>query len=575
MARKHRALLHEVIRKLWVIGVLLLSSSGLFAQQYDILIRNGRVVDGTGNPWVYADVGVTGDRITLVGRAPNGAAAKRVIDAKGLIVVPGFIDMLEQSEWNLLIDKQAFSKLTQGITTGITGEGVSIAPQNDQTIADRHDFLEHFHLTVDWRDLDGYFRRLEKQGAGINLATYVGATQVRRCVLGSVDRAPSAEELGRMEQLVEQAMRQGAMGVSTSLIYAPAFYAKTEELIALAKVASKYGGIYTSHIRNEGDREMEALEEAFRIGREANLPVEIWHLKVSGKQNWGRMPKVIAAIEVARASGLDVTANQYSYTASGTSLGATIPPKYHEGGSEVFVTRLRDPQVRASIRRVLSGDGADTENMWRGTGGPQGILVASVLDPALKQYEGKTIAQIAANEHKDPLDALMDVVVAGKDHVGAVYFTMSEDDVKFAMQQPFVSVGSDAGAVNVEGPLSESKTHPRAYGTFTRILGRYVREQHLLTVEQAIRKMTSLPAQRMGLHDRGMLRAGAFADITIFDPATVKDMATFEDPHRPSVGIEYVLVNGVVSLEHGKVTGQLGGRPLRAPGYTADSSSRP
>lgn len=576
MALKHHARLYEVTVKLCGIGILLLlSSSSLFGQQYDTLIRNGRMVDGTGNPWVYADVGVSGDRIALVARARTDATAKRVIDAKGLIVAPGFIDMLEQSEWNLLIDKQAFSKLTQGITTGITGEGGSIAPQNDQTIADRRDFLEHFHLTVDWRDLDSYFRRLEKQGAGINLGTYVGATQVRRYVLGSVDRAPTAEELARMEQLVDQAMRQGAMGVSTSLIYAPAFYAKTEELIALAKVASRYGGIYASHIRNEGDREMEALEEAFRIGREANLPVEIWHLKVSGKQNWGNMPKVIAAIEAARASGLDVTANQYSYTASATSLGATIPPNYHEGGSEVLVTRLKDPQVRAAIRRDLSGDGSNIENMWRGTGGPQGILVASVLDPALKHYEGKTIAQIATDEHKDPLDALLDLVVAGKDHVGAVYFSMNEDDVKFAMQQPFVSVGTDAGAVNIQGPLSESKTHPRAYGTFPRILGRYVREQHLLTLEQAIRKMSSLPAQRMGLRDRGMLRAGAFADITIFDPATVKDVATFEDPHRPSVGIEYVLVNGVVSLEHGKVTGQLGGRPLRGPGYTPVASSEP
>lgn len=576
MALQHRASLYDLTLKLWMTGILLLLlSASVFAQQYDILIRNGRVVDGTGNPWVYADVAVTGDRITLVGRAPAGAAAKRVIDAKGLVVAPGFIDMLEQSEWNLLIDKQAFSKLTQGIATGITGEGGSIAPQNDQTIADRRDFLEHFHLTVDWRDLDGYFRRLEKQGAGINLGTYVGATQVRRYVLGSVDRAPTPEELARMEQIVDEAMREGAMGVSTSLIYAPAFYAKTDELIALAKVASRYGGIYTSHIRNEGDREMEALEEAFRIGREAHLPVEIWHLKVSGKQNWGKMPKVIAAIEEARAFGLDVTANQYPYTASGTSLGATIPPKYHEGGSQAFVKRLQDPQVRAAIRRDLGGDGGNTENMWRGTGGPQGILVASVLDPALKHYEGRTIAQIAADEHKDPLDALMDLVNAAKDHVGAVYFTMSEDDVKFALQQPFVSVGTDAGAVNVQGPLSESKTHPRAYGSFPRILGRYVREQHLLPLEQAIRKMTSLPAQRMSLRERGILRAGAFADITIFDPGTVMDKATFEDPHQPSVGIEYVLVNGVVELEHGKVTGQLGGRPLRGPGYSASSSRTP
>jgi dihydroorotase/N-acyl-D-amino-acid deacylase len=552
---------------LWLV-VLFVSSVAGFAQPYDILIRNGRLVDGTGNPWVYADVGITGDRISFVGRAPANAPAKRVIDAKGLIVAPGFIDMLEQSEWNLLIDKQAVSKLTQGITTGITGEGGSIAPQNDETLADRRDFLAHYHLSVDWRDLDGYFRRLEKQGSGINLGTYVGATQVRKYVMGSANRAPTADELSRMQQLVEQAMRQGAMGVSTSLIYAPAAYAKTDELIALAKAASKYGGIYTSHIRNEGNNEMEALEEAFRIGREASIPVEIWHLKVSGRQNWGKMPSVIAAIEGARASGLDVTANQYPYIASGTSLGATIPPKYHEGGSDAFVKRLREAEVRAAIRKDLSGDGG-AENMWRGTGGPQGILVASVLDPALKSYEGKTIAQIAADEKKDPLDALLDVVIAGKDHVGAVYFTMNEDDVKFAMKQPFVSVGCDAGAVNFQGPLSESKTHPRAYGSFPRILGRYVREQHLLTLEAAIRKFTSLPAQRMGLRDRGMLRAGAFADITIFDPATVNDVATFEDPHRPSTGIEFVIVNGVLSVEHGKVTGQLGGKPLRGQGYGA------
>lgn len=553
--------------------VLLLCSVSLFGQQYDILIRNGKLVDGTGNPWVYADVGVTGDRVSLVGRVPVNATAKQVIDAKGLIVAPGFIDMLEQSEWNLLIDKQAVSKLTQGITTGITGEGGSIAPQSDATLADRRDFLEHYHLTVDWRDLDGYFRRLEKQGSGINLGTYVGATQVRRYVMGAVNRAPTAEELARMQQLVEQAMRQGAMGVSSSLIYAPAAYARTDELIALAKVASQYGGIYASHIRNEGDREMDALDEAFRIGREARIPVEIWHLKVSGRQNWGKMPKVIAAIEAARSSGLDVTADQYSYVASGTSLGATIPPKYHEGGSEAFVNRLKDPHVRAAIRQELAGAGGNMENMWRGTGGPQGILVASVLDPALKHYEGRTIAQIAADEHKEPLDALMDLVIAGKDHVGAVYFTMNEDDVKFAMQQPFVSVGTDAGAVNFQGPLSESKVHPRAYGTFPRILGRYVRDQHWLTLEQAIRKFTSLPAQRVGLRDRGILRMGAFADITIFNPGTVNDVATFEDPHRTSVGIEYVIVNGVISVEHGKVTGQLGGRPLRGPGYAAAQSA--
>jgi N-acyl-D-amino-acid deacylase len=554
--------------------VLLLSSS-LVAQRprerYDVLIRHGRVVDGSGNPWRYADIGITGDRIRFIGRASSGARAKRAIDARGLIVAPGFIDMLGQSEWNLLIDKQAFSKITQGVTTEITGEGGSIAPQNEKTLVGRSDFLRHFHLTVDWRDLNGYFRRLAKQGSAINLGTFVGTTQVRQYVMGAVDRAPTAAELARMQALVEVAMRQGAFGVSTSLIYAPAFYAKTSELIALARISSKHGGIYISHIRNEGDGEMEALDEAFQIGREADLPVQIWHLKVSGRQNWGKMPQVIAAIENARNSGLDVTANQYPYTASGTSLGATIPPKYHEGGSEAFVERLQDPQVRAAIRNELVQNVGGSENMWRGTGGPQGILVSSVLDPTLKRYEGRTIAQIATDERKDPLDALIDVVIAAKDHVGAVYFSMSEEDVRFAMQQPFVSVGCDAGASNPQGPLGESKTHPRAYGSFPRILGRYVREQRLLTLEQAIRKFTSLPAQQVGLRDRGMLRVGNFADITVFDPATVNDVATFADPHRPSVGIEYVLVNGVLELEHGKPTGIFGGRPLRGPGYAPRS----
>src|SRR6266704_2352582 len=349
------SILGATMRKCVIGLVFLLSSSSVFGQQYDILIRNGRVVDGMGNPWVYVDVGVTGDRISLVGRAPANATVKQVIDAKGLIVAPGFIDMLEQSEWNLLIDKQAFSKLTQGITTGITGEGGSIAPQNDEALADRRDFLEHYHLAVDWRDLDGYFRRLEKQGAGINLGTYVGATQVRRCVMGSADRAPTAQELARMEQLVEQAMRQGAMGVSTSLIYAPANYAKTDELIALAKVASKYGGIYATHMRNEGDTEIDALNETFQIAREANVPVEIFHLKVSGKENFGKMPQVIAAIEKARAEGLDITADQYPYTAAATSLDAIVPPEFKAGGRDAFVARLQDTKQRAAIRRAVEG----------------------------------------------------------------------------------------------------------------------------------------------------------------------------------------------------------------------------
>lgn len=536
------------------------------AQQFDILVRNGRVVDGSGNPWVYADVGVVGDRIALVGRAPETARSKRVIDATGLVVAPGFIDMLGQSEYHLLIDKQAVSKLTQGITTEITGEGESVAPINERLIEENREFLSHYKLTVDWRTLAQYFQRLGKQGAGVNLATFVGATQVRRMVVGDDDRPPTADELRRMQELVENAMREGALGVSSSLIYAPASYAKTEELIALAKAAARHGGIYASHIRNEGDREMATLEEAFRIGREAKIPVEIWHLKVAGKQNWGKMGDVVAAIEKARASGIDVTADQYPYVAAATSLGASIPPKYHEGGTEAFLARLKDPAQRAAIKRDMPALSEEFENIWLGAGGPEGVLVTSILQPQLKKYEGKTVAQVAALEGKHPVDAAMDLVIASRDTVGAVYFEMKEEDVRLALQQPWLSIDCDAPAMNPVGVLGETKTHPRAYGTFPRILGKYVRQERVLRLEDAIRKFTSLPAQRVKLERRGLLRADYFADITIFNPDTVIDRATFENPNQTSVGIEYVLVNGVLAVDQGKVTGKLGGRPLRGPG---------
>jgi dihydroorotase/N-acyl-D-amino-acid deacylase len=542
-------------------------TTSLFAQQYDTLVRNGRVVDGSGNPWIYADVAIIGDRIAFVGKADRSVTAKRTIDATGLIVAPGFIDMLGQSEVNLLIDKQAVSKLTQGITTEITGEGDSVAPTNEKLNQEHADFLQHYHLTADWQSLEEYFQRLTKQGSAINLATYVGAAQVRHMVIGTVDRAPTADELKEMEIMVDDAMSDGAMGVSTALIYSPGSYAKTDELIALAKVAAKKGGIYASHIRNEGDAEMDALNEAFRIGREANIPVEIFHLKVAGMQNWGKMPQVIAAIEQARAGGVDVTADQYPYTGAATSLGAVIPAKYHAGGPDEFVKRLNDAAVREQIRKDIASSDSSFENLLRGSGGADGVLVISVLNPELRKYEGKTVAQIGKMENKDPLDALIDLVIADRDNTGAVYFLMSEEDVKLAMRQPWVSVGTDYGAVSPSGPLGESKSHPRAYGSFARILGKYVRDEHNLRLEDAIRKFTSLAAQREKLDHRGLLRTDYFADVTIFDPEKVHDTATFDDPNRPSVGFEYVFVNGMLALEHGKVTGQLGGRPLRGPGY--------
>jgi len=547
-------------------SLLLVASSGL-AQQYDVLIRNGRLIDGSGNPWTYADVGVIGDRVVFVGHAGASVTAKRIVDATGLIVAPGFIDMLGQSEFNLLVDRQAVSKLTQGVTTEITGEGESIAPTNDAINAESADVYQHFKITPDWRSLEEYFQRLTKQGSGINLGTYVGAAQVRRLVIGSANREPNPAELKDMEIAVDDAMSDGAMGVSSALIYAPGNYAKTEELIALAKAAAAKGGVYASHMRNEGDTEAAALEEAFRIGREANIPVQIFHLKVSGQQNWGKMPWVIETIEKARATGLDVTANQYPYAASATSLGAIIPPKYHEGGPDAFVARLKDPATRAQIRQELEGPSGSFENMWRGTGGPNGVMVVSVLNPEFRKFEGKTVAQIAQMESKDPMDAALDLIVADRDNVGAVYFSMSEPDVKLAMQQPWVSVGTDYGEVSPTGPLGESKSHPRAYGSFARILGKYVRDEHVIALEDAIRKFTSLPAQQVKLENRGLLRPGYFADITIFNPATVKDVATFDDPNRTSVGFEYVFVNGMLAVEHDKVTGQMGGRPLRGPGY--------
>ena len=554
-------------RSFLLAAVLITSAISLSAQQYDTLIRHGRVVDGSGNPWIYADVGIIADRIAFVGKADPNVTARRTIDATGMIVAPGFIDMLGQSEMNLLIDKQAVSKLTQGITTEITGEGDSIAPINEKLKQERADYLQHYHINADWQSLEEYFERLTKQGSGINVGTYVGAAQVRHMVMGTADRAPTPDELKDMEIMVDDAMSDGAMGVSSALIYSPGSYAKTDELIALAKVAAGKGGIYASHIRNEGDAEMDALNEAFRIGREANIPVEIFHLKCAGRQNWGKMPQVIAAIERARAGGVDVTADQYPYTGAATSLGAVIPPKYHAGGPDEFIKRLKDPAIRDQIRKEIMAPSTSFENLWLSAGGADGVLVISVLNPELRKYEGKTVSQIARMDNKEPLDALMDLVIADRDNTGAVYFLMSEDDVKLAMRQPWVSVGTDYGAINTSGPLSESKSHPRAYGSFARILGRYVREEHNLSLEDAIRKFTSLPAQREKLDHRGLLRPDYFADITIFDPGKVRDTATFDDPNRPSVGFEYVFVNGVLALEHDMVTGQLGGRPLRGPGY--------
>ncbi|HEX8097760.1 MAG TPA: D-aminoacylase, partial [Pyrinomonadaceae bacterium] len=531
-----------------------------------IIIRNGRVIDGTGRAAYDADVAVKGDRIARIGKLGDAQAA-RVIDARGLVVAPGFIDMLGQSESYLLIDPRGMSKVMMGVTTEVTGEGGSIAPTNERLIQEDADFNRRYNLTVDWRTLGEYFRRLEKQGAGLNLATFVGATQVRAYVVGFDNRPPTPAELEQMKKLVADAMREGALGLSTSLQYVPARFAKTDEIVELAKVASKLGGVYATHQRSEANALDASLKEVFEIGRRANIPVEIWHLKTAYKKNWGRMPEVLRRIEEARRDGLDVGADVYPYTAASTSLHACIPPWAQEGGTEKMLARLRDPATRERLRREITTDSNEWENIYLGSGGAQGILVGSVVNRELEQWQGKRLSEIAAAQKKDALDALFDFIIADRGQTGAIYFMMSEDDLRAALRSPLVSVCTDSGARAADGPLSGSKSHPRGWGSYPRILSRYVRDERLLTLEEAVHKMTGLPASRVRLKDRGVIKEGIFADLTLFDPQRVRDRATFEEPNQYPEGIEYVIVNGQVSVDKGRRTSALAGRPLRGPGY--------
>ncbi|MGI8898508.1 MAG: N-acyl-D-amino-acid deacylase family protein [Pyrinomonadaceae bacterium] len=536
------------------------------AAHYDLLIKNGRIVDGSGRPGYTADLAVKGDRIVRIGNLKN-AKAPRVIDARGLVVAPGFIDMLGQSETYLLIDNRAMSKVMMGVTTEITGEGESIAPINDRLIKEQMDFNRRYNLTIDWRTLDEYFRRLERQGIGVNLGTFVGATQVREYVIGFDNRLPSASELKQMKQLVAEAMKHGALGLSTSLQYVPARFAKTDEIVELAKVARQHGGIYATHQRSEANALDESLAEVFDIARRAQIPVEIWHLKTAYQKNWGRMPEVLEKIRKARAQGLDITADVYPYIAGSTSLSACLPPWALEGGTETMLGRLRDPQTRERLKKEISTDSKDWENIYLGSGGASGILIGSVLTRGLEWAQGKRVSEIATEQQKEPLDSVFDLILADHGQTGAIYFMMSEADLRAAMRAPFVSFCTDSGARATDGPLAGAKSHPRGWGSYPRILGRYVREERLLTLEKAIQKMTGMPATRVGLLDRGFLRAGMFADITVFDPQSVIDRATFENSNQYPHGIQYVIINGQISVDGGHRTSAQAGRPLRGPGY--------
>jgi dihydroorotase/N-acyl-D-amino-acid deacylase len=535
---------------------------------FDVVIANGHVIDGTGSPWYAADVGIRGGRIAAIGKLAGDSATTR-IDAHGMVVAPGFIDMLGQSELTMLVNPHLPSKIYQGITTEVTGEGGSVAPLDDSIIAADHVTYQHFNLTPDWRTLGQYFARLEKQGMGINLATYVGATQVRRMVLGDADKQPTAAQLDSMKALVGAAMRDGAVGVSTALQYAPAPYATTGELIALATEAAKYGGIYATHMRSEGAHVFEAIDEAVRIGREAHIPVEIWHLKAAGKPQWGLMPKIIAKIDSARQSGVEVGANTYAYTAWFNSMSAFIPPWAHDGGDKKLIERLKDPAMRGRIRKDMLTPDATWDNEWQEIPGPEAILVAVVQNPKLLAIEGKTLAQIAKERGKDPIETLMDILVEDDAFTENAVFGMSEPDVALALEQPWTSVDNDSQGTAPDGILGEEHPHPRAYGTFPRILKKYVREEHKLTLADAIRKFTGLPAGRMRFTDRGVLKQGMWADVVVFDPDSIRDVATFEQPNQLSVGMRFVLVNGVPVIAEGKMTNALPGKVIRGAGYEA------
>lgn len=564
------------ISSIFALSILLLIASFTSAQHpaFDFIIAGGHIVDGTGAPWVAGDVGIVGDRITAIGDLSRASATKR-IDATGLVVSPGFIDVQGQSEFNLLVDNRAASKITQGVTTEITGEGTSIAPLNDR-LKQQPDFsaseasAKKYGVTLDWSSLAEYFQHLERTKSAINLGTFVGAGGVRNYVMGSVNRPASPAELDQMRELVAQAMKDGAFGISTALEYVPDTFASTDEIIALAKVARQYGGVYFTHQRSETDAIFSSLDEVFAISQRANISTTIWHLKTAYRENFGKMPEVLHRIEEARARGIDVAASVYPYTRASNSLISTFPPWVSEGGTEPMIARLKDPATRERIKKEMDEPSLTWENEWRGSGGAAGIMVVGIRNPELTKYEGMTLEEIGRLMKKDPKDAAMDIAIADRGQTSQVISIMNEADVRLAVSSPIVTFGSDSEEHAEDGPLSLSKAHPRAFGTFPRVLGVYVREQKMMRLEEAVRKMTSLAASRVGLLDRGILRPGMFADVTIFDSNTIKDLATFQDPMHYSVGVKYVLVNGRPVIWEGTITQERPGRPLRGPGYPAE-----
>ena len=545
--------------------VTALGCAGPDRPHYDLIVRDGTLIDGSGQPATVGDLAVAGDRIAAIGDLGD-ATADRVVDAGGLAVAPGFINMLSWAVVSLIEDGRALSDVQQGVTLEVFGEGWSMGPIRPGGEAEiKRLFGDRIEFEIEWRTLGEYLEWLTTRGVSPNVASFVGATTLRIHEIGFDDRAPTAEELERMRQLAAEAMEEGALGLGSSLIYPPAFFADTDELIALAGVVSRYGGRYISHMRSEGNRVLESVEELIRIAREASVGAEIYHLKLAGRNNWGKFDAVIAAIEAARADGLDITADIYPYVAGSTGLTASLPPWSQDGGHDALIGRLRDPSVRARIVREMTTPTDDWENLYLGSGA-DGILLTSFENQALFPLVGRTLAEVAAERGRSPAETICDLIVEDDSRVGAIYFMMAEENLLRKAALPWVSFGSDEAAPAPEGVFLESNPHPRAYGTFARVLGPYARELGLFPLEQAVRRMTALPAENLGITDRGRLEPGYYADVVVFDPARVADRATYEEPHQLAVGVEHVFVNGVQVLADGEHTGALPGRVVRGPG---------
>src|SRR5262245_13776005 len=557
------------MRRAGILLVTLLVAGCSSGPGYDVVIRGGSILDGGGGPPVTGDVALRGDSIVAVGRVPGRGRAE--IDARGLAVTPGFINMLSWSTESLLQDGRSQSEIRQGVTLQVFGEGWSMGPLNDAMKRRVVEEQTDIKYEVTWTTLGEYLELLERRGVSCNVASFLGATTVRIHQLGYEDRAPTAAELDSMRALVRQAMEEGALGIGSSLIYAPAFYARTEELIELCKAAAPYGGMYISHMRSEGNRLLQSVDELIRIAREAGVPAEIYHLKAAGAANWGKLDSVIARVERAREQGLQITADMYTYTAGATGLDAAMPPWVQEGGLPHWRRRLADPAIRKRVAREMRTRTDAWENLLLEAGSPEKVLLVAFKQDSLKPLTGKSLAEVARLRGKTPEETAMDLVMADDSRVGAVYFLMSEENVRRQVGLPWVAFDSDEGSQAPEGVFLKSNPHPRAYGCFARLLGRYVRDEKATTLPDAVRRLTSFPAENLGLARRGRLAPGYFADVVVFDPTTIQDHATFEKPHQYSTGVRDVFVNGVQVLSHGEHTDAKPGRVVRGRGWKRPS----